>query len=70
MQGVEVSRCVFGCDRGVDRLEHYAVCSRVWFFFQKPRPHGLGIATGLRSLDGFLMSLRGIGMQDKLAMAE
>ena len=69
MAGIEVLTCVFGCVHGVDKLEHYAVCAQVWPFLQRARPGGLGIDGSMRSLDGFLLSTRGIADNDKMAMA-
>ena len=69
MRGVVVAKCVFGCENGEDKLEHYAVCAQVWPFLQEARPGGLGIQGGTRSLDGFLLAIHGMDDTEKLAMA-
>ena len=69
MAGTKVLSCVFGCEGGVDKLEHYAVCGKVWPFLQRARPGGLGLDGAHRSLDGFLLVSSAMSKDDKLAMA-
>ena len=69
MAGTKVLSCVFGCEGGVDKLEHYAVCGKVWPFLQRARPGGLGLDGAHRSLDGFLLVSSAMSEDDKLAMA-
>ena len=50
--------CVFGCPRGEDSAQHYAVCNVLWKFLHTPLPAGAGIPEDCRpSADSiFLLS--------------
>ena len=54
-------RCLFGCERGADSLEHYSVCEVVWQFINSPRPGGMGVSIEPSTSSFFLM---GTGSQD------
>ena len=70
MEGVTATSCAFGCpEPAQDRFEYYDLGPAVWQFFRMRRPLGLGLAEHLRSLDGFLPAVKGISVEDKLAMA-
>lgn len=50
-----VGKCIFGCETGVDRLEHYACCPVAWHTFAVARPEGVGLPMEYRSLHKFLL---------------
>merc|ERR1712194_282161 len=55
-------RCLFGCERGADSLEHYSVCGVVWQFISSPRPAGMGVAIEPSTYSFFSL---GTGSQDE-----
>ena len=61
--------CAFGCTAGRDRIEHYAVCPKVWNWFQKQRPQGLGISERWQSLQSFLIASADMDQEVQTAMA-
>ncbi len=64
MQGAAgIGSCALGCAGAVGRLEHYAVCPKVWLLLKQNRPHGLGIEDRYRSVQGFLLGGEGHGIE-------
>ena len=63
-----IGSCALGCG-GMDKLEHYAVCPHIWAFLRAGRPQGLGLRDNLQSLQGFLLTEKGMSTTEKVAMA-
>ena len=67
--GQDDSACRLGCLRGLDRIEHYAVCPVAWSFFRLAPPAGLGLDPRLRRLDAFLCIAADMDSDQKVKMA-
>ena len=67
--GKPVLPCLLGCQSGIDKLEHYAVCETVWTFYAAARPSGLGLPICLRSVKAFLTLEAKLSDDQKVALA-
>ena len=55
LPGVHVATCLFGCEHGVDKLEHYVVCPIVWNTFGRPPPLGINLKPELRNVPSMML---------------
>jgi len=61
--------CLLGCSvTAVDKLEHYAVCTKLWDLFCLPFPSGFGFREESRTLDTFFCVRPGMTKREKLCM--
>ncbi len=64
-----VQSCLFGCDSGEDRLEHYLLCNRVWEVLQVRPPGGLGLSRTQKSLQYMFMATKNMMDEQKMVVA-
>ena len=55
MDGVQITRCRFGCACGADKLEHYLQCEVIWGVLSAPPPAGIHLDRQYRSVSQMLM---------------
>ena len=67
--GTGESPCALGCNHGLDRIEHYAVCERAWRFLGRPKPGGLHISDKHRTIQGFFALDKGMDEDTKVRTA-